>query len=298
MISVSSISALITRKTLHSRRCLAHAACCIVLLRTQTIPRLIRASAKSANKRSRMPVRCLVNSRFSHGSRTGRQAGAVLRPHYQKSLTMTHITGPFSFGTFTLFVLSVAWLSPAISADEGAPAIGGSAFAPTVPNKLPVPSSAPNGMVWIPGGEFSMGCKLPSTGFCTAATMNAVNDAQPIHRVYVDGFWMDKTDVTNEEFARFVKATNYLTIAERAPTAAEFPGAPPENLVAGSVVFSPPDHPVLLNNHFQWWTYVKGADWRHPEGPQSNLKGREKFPVVQVAYPDALAYAKWAGKRL
>jgi formylglycine-generating enzyme len=130
-----------------------------------------------------------------------------LRPHYQKSLAMTHITGPFSFGTFTLFVLSVAWLSPAISADEGAPAIGGSAFAPTVPNKLPVPSSAPNGMVWIPGGEFSMGCKLPSTGFCTAATMNAVNDAQPIHRVYVDGFWMEKTDVTNEEFAKFVKAT-------------------------------------------------------------------------------------------
>src|ERR1700757_156403 len=298
MISVSSISALITRKTLHSRRCLAHAACCIVLLRTQTIPRLIRASAKSANKRSRIPVRCLVNSRFSHGSRTGRQAGAVLRPHYQKSLTMTHITGPFSFGTFTLFVLSVAWLSPAISADEGAPAIGGSAFAPTVPNKLPVPSSAPNGMVWIPGGEFSMGCKLPSTGFCTAATMNAVNDAQPIHRVYVDGFWMDKTDVTNEEFAKFVKATGYETVAEIAPTKEQFPTAPPENLVAGSVVFTPTAQPVPLNDYGQWWRFIKGANWGGPTGPDSNLQGKEKYPVVQVCYTDAVAYAKWAGKRL
>jgi sulfatase modifying factor 1 len=245
-----------------------------------------------------MPVRCLVNSRFSHGSRTGRQAGAVSRLHYQKSLTRTHITGPFSFGTFALFVLSVAWFSPAISADEGAPAIGVSAFAPTVPNKLPVSSSAPNGMVWIPGGEFSMGCKLPSTGFCTTATMNAVNDAQPIHRVYVDGFWMDKTDVTNEEFAKFVKATGYETVAEIAPTKEQFPTAPPENLVAGSVVFTPTAQPVPLNDYSQWWRYVKGANWRHPTGPDSNLQGKEKYPVVQVCYADAVAYAKWAGKRL
>jgi formylglycine-generating enzyme required for sulfatase activity len=128
--------------------------------------------------------------------------------------------------------------------------------------------------------------------------MHAAADARPIHRVYVDGFWMDKTDVTNEEFARFVKATGYVTIAERKPTAEDFPGAPLENLVAGSVVFSPPEHPVPLNDHFQWWSYVKGANWRHPEGPKSNLKGREKYPVVQVAYPDAEAYANWAGKRL
>ena len=128
--------------------------------------------------------------------------------------------------------------------------------------------------------------------------MHQAVDARPVHRVYVDAFWMDKTDVTNEEFARFVKATNYVTIAERKPTAEEFPGAPPENLVAGSVVFSPPDHPVSLNNHFQWWSYVRGANWRHPEGPNSDFKGREKYPVVQIAYPDALAYAKWAGKRL
>ena len=169
-------------------------------------------------------------------------------------------------------------------------------FAPTIPNTNATPAPASAGMVWIPGGEFSMGAMDPPA--VSEVGMHGAVDARPIHRVYVDGFWMDKTDVTNEEFARFVKATNYVTIAERAPTASEYPGAPPENLVAGSVVFSPPDHPVLLNNHFQWWTYIKGANWRHPEGPNSNLKGREKFPVVQVAYPDALAYAKWAGKRL
>jgi formylglycine-generating enzyme required for sulfatase activity len=151
-------------------------------------------------------------------------------------------------------------------------------------------------MVWIPGGEFSMGALDPPA--VDGVGMHAAEDARPIHRVYVDSFWMDETDVTNEEFARFIKATGYVTIAERTPTAEEFPGAPPQNLVAGSVVFSPPDHPVSLNDHFQWWSYIKGADWRHPEGPKSSLDGREKFPVVHVAYPDAAAYANWAGKRL
>jgi len=128
--------------------------------------------------------------------------------------------------------------------------------------------------------------------------MKATTDSRPIHRVYVDGFWMDKTEVTNEQFERFVKATGYVTVAERRPRAEDFPGAPPENLVAGSVVFSPPDHPVPLNNHFQWWNYVKGANWRHPDGPGSDLKGRAQHPVVHVAWKDAVAYAKWAGKRL
>jgi len=151
-------------------------------------------------------------------------------------------------------------------------------------------------MVWIPGGEFAMGAMDPPA--VDEVGMHAATDARPIHRVYVDGFWMDETDVTNEQFVQFVKATGYVTVAERKPRAEDFPGAPAENLVAGSVVFSPPDHPVALNDHFQWWSYVKGANWRHPEGPNSNLKGREKYPVVQVAYEDALAYAKWAGKRL
>ena len=128
--------------------------------------------------------------------------------------------------------------------------------------------------------------------------MQATHDSRPIHRVYVDGFWMDKTDVTNAEFARFVAATHYVTEAERTPKPEDFPGAPPENLVAGSVVFAPPDHPVALNNYLQWWTYVKGANWRHPDGPESNIKGKDNYPVVQVSYDDASAYAKWAGKRL
>jgi sulfatase modifying factor 1 len=170
------------------------------------------------------------------------------------------------------------------------------AFAATVPNTVAVPAQSPEGMAWISGGEFSMGAMDPPA--TDQVAMHGAEDARPIHRVYVDGFWMDKTDVTNEEFARFVKATNYVTIAERKPATEDFPGAPPDNLVAGSVVFSPPDHPVPLNNHFQWWSYVRGASWRHPEGPESNIKGREKYPVVHVAYPDALAYATWAGKRL
>lgn len=171
-----------------------------------------------------------------------------------------------------------------------------SPFGPTIPNPAPAPESTPHGMVWIPGGEFSMGAMDPAA--TTDAGMHAAADARPVHRVYVDGFWMDKTAVTNEEFGRFVKATGYVTVAERKPRAEDFPGAPPENLVAGAVVFWPPDHPVQLNDHFQWWSYVTGANWRHPEGPKSDLKGREKYPVVQVAYEDALAYAKWASKRL
>src|SRR6185369_8496835 len=114
----------------------------------------------------------------------------------------------------------------------------------------------------------------------------------------VGGFWMDKTEVTNAQFAKFVEATGHVTVAEKTPKAEDFPGAPPENLVAGSVVFAPPAQPVPLDTHLRWWTYVKGANWRHPEGPGSDLKGRENHPVVHVAWQDAQAYAKWAGKRL
>jgi sulfatase modifying factor 1 len=151
-------------------------------------------------------------------------------------------------------------------------------------------------MAWIPGGEFSMGANDPPD--MEKVGMKATEDARPIHRVYVDGFFMDKTDVTNAEFAKFVQATGYLTVAERKPRAEDFPGVPPERLVAGSVVFSPPDHPVQLDDHFRWWSYVPGANWRHPLGPKSNVKGKSMFPVVQISYEDAQAYAKWAGKRL
>ena len=122
------------------------------------------------------------------------------------------------------------------------------AFGPTIPNKIAPPAAAPNGMVWIPGGEFSMGAMDPPA--VNEFGMHEAVDARPIHRVYVDGFWMDRTDITNEEFARFVKATKYVTIAERAPTAEEFPGAPPENLVAGSIVFSPPESSRIAEQPF------------------------------------------------
>src|SRR5580693_10388567 len=184
---------------------------------------------------------------------------------------------------------------PQMTMAENMPAAT-SGFAPTVENKNTPAGSAPPAMAWIPGGEFSMGAQDPPG--MDKVGMQATLDSRPIHRVYVDGFWMDKADVTNGEFAKFVKATGYVTIAERKPKAEDFPGAPPENLVAGSVVFSPPDHQVALNNYYQWWSYVPGANWRHPQGPESNVQGKMDYPVVQIAYPDAVAYAKWAGKRL
>lgn len=193
--------------------------------------------------------------------------------------------------TFSFHLLS----SPAQAGANPAPN-SAVAFGPTVPNKKPAPNPAPRGMVWIPGGEFSMGAQDPPE--MNMVGMQATTDSRPIHRVYVDGFFMDKTDVTNAQFAVFVKATGYITIAEKTPSAADFPGAPPENLVAGGVVFSPPGHQVMLNNHYQWWSYVKGANWRHPSGPNSSIKGKEDYPVVQVAYADAVAYANWAHKRL
>jgi formylglycine-generating enzyme len=141
---------------------------------------------------------------------------------------------------FSVLAVSASCSLLVAVASEISGVTNGSTFAPTVPNKTPPPTNALEGMVWISGGEFSMGCTLPSEGVCTMATMNAVNDAQPIHRVYVDGFWMNKTDVTNEEFAKFIEATGYVTIAELAPTKEQYPTAPPENLVAGSPVFTPP----------------------------------------------------------
>jgi formylglycine-generating enzyme required for sulfatase activity len=179
---------------------------------------------------------------------------------------------------------------------ESCPSAGNITFSPTAPNSDGAPGAAPAGMVWIPGGEFSMGSTAESESLC--GLPGVTRDALPVHRVYVDGFWMDKTELTNEDFNKFVKATAYVTVAERTPTKEEFPTAPPENLVAGSTVFTPTKSEVPLDNYYQWWRYVKGASWRHPEGPQSDIKGKEKFPVVQLAYEDAAAYAKWAGKRL
>jgi formylglycine-generating enzyme len=156
---------------------------------------------------------------------------------------------------------------------------------------------SPPGMVWIPGGEFSMGSEDSAEGTACSGH-EPMRDCGPVHRVFVDGFWMDKTEVTNAQFAKFVKATGYKTVAEIAPTQQEFPTAPKENLKAGSTVFTPTPQVVPLNNMFRWWRYQHGADWRHPVGPGSSIEGKDNYPVVQVAYPDAVAYATWAGKRL
>jgi len=152
------------------------------------------------------------------------------------------------------------------------------------------------GMVWVPGGSFQMG----------AADKLGRPDEYPQHPVAVASFWMDATEVTNAAFARFVAATHYVTTAERAPDWAELqqqlpPGTPkpPDSaLVAASLVFAPPATAVPLDNAAQWWRWQKGASWRHPAGPGSNLQGRENYPVVQVSWDDAVAYARWAGKRL
>ncbi len=197
--------------------------------------------------------------------------------------------------TLLTFTLTIALSLYGNAAEPGAKT---EAFLPTVENKTPPSGVAPAGMVWIPGGEFSMGSEDPTTVDPVCGGKEPMRDARPIHRTYVDGFWMDATEVTNAQWEKFVQATGYKTIAEIAPTKEEFPTAPPENLVAGSTVFTPTAEPVPLNNMFQWWRYQKGADWQHPEGPESSIKGREKYPVVQIAYPDAAAYAKWAGKRL
>ena len=141
-------------------------------------------------------------------------------------------------------------------------------------------------MVRIPGGTFLMGS---DTHYPEEA---------PAHNVSVNGFWMDIHAVTNAEFKRFVDATHYMTLAEKPADAADYPGATPELLAPSSVVFSKTTGPVDLRNPYNWWTYVAGADWRHPRGPGSSLQGLWRHPVVHVAFEDAQAYATWAGKEL
>jgi sulfatase modifying factor 1 len=141
-------------------------------------------------------------------------------------------------------------------------------------------------MVWVPGGTFLMGSD------------QHYPEEAPARRATVEGFWIDRHPVTNLQFRRFVKETGYVTLAERAPDPARYPGALPELLVPASVVFVAPPGPVPLDDHYQWWRYLPGAHWRKPEGEGSSLNGRERHPVVQVAFEDALAFATWAGKAL
>ena len=210
----------------------------------------------------------------------------------RSGFALAFATGAIAAVAFTFTAPSPTGVAPATSSESSQRP----AFAPTIPASIQPPGPAPSGMVCIPGGEFSMGSDEACEASCRVPWVS--RDARPIHRVYVDAFWMDAVEVTNAEFDKFVRATGYRTIAERAPTAEEFPEAPPENLVAGSIVFTPTPRAVALDNHFQWWRYQAGADWRHPEGPGSDLVGRDQHPVVHIAYDDALAYAKWTGKQL
>jgi formylglycine-generating enzyme required for sulfatase activity len=145
------------------------------------------------------------------------------------------------------------------------------------------------GMVHVPGGEFWMGLDDDDEMFAYA---------KPLHLVRVQGFWIDRTEVTNAHFGRFVAATGYRTIAERPLDPKDFPGVPAEQLQPAAAVFSAPAPSTDLADAAQWWRLTPGANWRHPEGPGSSIAGRMDHPVVQIAYDDALACAKWAGKRL
>jgi formylglycine-generating enzyme required for sulfatase activity len=152
------------------------------------------------------------------------------------------------------------------------------------------------GMIWIKGGMFMMG----------GDNKQAAPDEYPKHKVTVTGFWMDATELTNAAFAKFVKVTGYITTAEHKPDWNQLkkqlpPGTPkpPDSvLVAASLVFTPPNHEVPLNDYSQWWAWKKGASWKHPHGPGSNIIGKDNYPVVHISWYDAFAYCKWAGKRL
>lgn len=141
-------------------------------------------------------------------------------------------------------------------------------------------------MEWIPGGRFRMGSD------------KHYPEERPVHQVAVDGFWMDRYPVTNERFARFVEETRHVTFAEIPPDPAEYPGALPHMLYAGSLVFVQPAGPVDTRDFTNWWQYLRGADWRHPYGPDSSLDGLAQHPVVHVTFGDAEAFAKWEGKEL
>jgi sulfatase modifying factor 1 len=141
-------------------------------------------------------------------------------------------------------------------------------------------------MVWIPGGAFLMGDD------------RFYPEEAPVHHARVEGFWMDRTTVTNAQFRRFVEVTGYVTVAERPLDLADYPDADPALLVPGSLVFQNTSGPVSLLDHTNWWSYVPGAHWRRPRGMKSSVGGKAQHPVVHIAYEDAEAYARWAGKAL
>lgn len=215
------------------------------------------------------------------------------------------VSNPYTTSTWTkcfllLFLLAACQQKPKeekTAVHCYAPGQSGMMQIDTLLQRIPLRSDTSHqNMVWIPAGEFMMG----------AGQGEGFPEEYPQHDVQVNGFWMDTHEVTNQEFAAFIKATGYVTTAERKPdweimklqVPPGTPKPPDSVLVAGSLVFTPPSQPVALNDPMQWWSFVPGADWRHPQGPKSNLVGKDSYPVVHISWEDAMAYCKWSGKRL
>jgi sulfatase modifying factor 1 len=215
------------------------------------------------------------------GRNLARSATCTISKGAQLALLLCGLLGIAS----VLLVLSGIMASPNAAASN-----------PDKPSGGQVTRKAPPAMVWIRGGTFLMGTN----------DKESFPNERPAHLVQVQGFWMDEHDVTNAEFSKFVEATGYVTTAERKINWEDLkkelpPGTPkPDDsaLAPGALVFTPTSGPVPLNDLSAWWRWVPGANWRHPEGPESSLQGIENHPVVQVSWYDAVAYAQWAGKRL
>jgi sulfatase modifying factor 1 len=228
-------------------------------------------------------VSLLVVESSLHNTRRG--GPGLARPALARGRAGWRLAGGLMAGVAVL-----ALAAGSVAGDGVPPASGGGDAAQAAPG------DGPEGMVWVPGGEFSMGSTDPL----------ARPDEAPIHRVRVGGFWMDRTEVTNAQFRRFIEATGYVTTAERPVDWEEMkkqvaPGTPKpadEMLAPGAVVFTPPPERPDMRDVRGWWTWTLGANWRHPGGPGTSIEGKDHEPVTQVSWEDAVAYARWAGKRL
>jgi len=233
----------------------------------------------------------IVRFRRTIASRHHSVAGPLCLPKFQENWVYAVTLRPF-LSLAAGGALAFCVLGCGDGSDDALPAEMTTQAAPDLEEK----PDRPAGMAWIPGGEFAMGSE---------DSLARLNE-RPVHRVRLAGFWMDARQVTNEQFARFVEATGYVTVAERVPDWEEMktqlpPGTPKpadDLLVAGSMVFVGSDGPVDLANMGNFWRWTPGACWRRPAGPGSDLAGKSDLPVVQVAWEDARAYAEWAGKRL
>ena len=227
------------------------------------------------------------------GRRQARLAAATAAPHAESPLVVVQARS-WRWRAAVFVVGALGLIAAATLALRPQPAARTKAEPPRIVQGDGV--RGPAGMMWVPGGEFLMG---------SDHALAQANE-RPAHRVKVHGFWMDRHHVTNAEFRKFVEATGYVTTAEKKPDWEALrvqlrPGTPkpPDSaLVPGAMVFVGTEKPVPLDDYSQWWRFVPGASWRHPLGPKSSIAGKDDHPVVQVSYEDALAYAKWAGKRL